>query len=122
MWTHPGVWETGGIPSHWLEAELSLLYKKGNTASAMSYRPISVSNYIYIVLARLILNAIQLPINTALCDTQAGSREGYTTSQQPWTSLWNCMRDPKEVTYVFSTLPKPFLVPLMCASWRLYRH
>ena len=48
----------------------------------MNYRPISVSNCIYIVLARLILDAIQQPINTTLFDTQAGSREGYTTSQQ----------------------------------------
>ena len=38
------VWETGEIPSHWLETRLSLLYKKGNTGSAMSYRPIGVSN------------------------------------------------------------------------------
>ena len=42
------VWETVEIPSYWLEARLSLLYPKGNTASAMSCRPM------YIVLARLI--------------------------------------------------------------------
>ena len=58
------------------------MYKKGNTTSGMNYRPISVSNCIYIVLARLILDAIQQPINTAMFDTQAGSRKGCTTSQQ----------------------------------------
>ena len=42
------VWGIGEIPPHWLEARLSLLYKKGNTASAMNYRPINVSNSIYI--------------------------------------------------------------------------
>ena len=42
---------------------------------------ISVSNCIYIVLALLILDAIQQPINTALCDTQAGSHKGYTSQQ-----------------------------------------
>ena len=36
----------------------------------------------YIVLARLILDAIRQPINTALSDTQAGGRKRYTTSQQ----------------------------------------
>ena len=35
-----------------------------------------------IVLARLILDAIQEPINAALSHTQAGSRKGYATSQQ----------------------------------------
>ena len=73
------------MPSHWLEARLSLLYKKGNRMLAMNYRPISVS--IYIVLARLILDAIQKPINTALSDTQAGSRKGCTTSQQAMNLL-----------------------------------
>ena len=111
------VWDTGEIPSHWLEAKLSLLYKKGNTDSAMNYRPISVSNCIYIVLARLILDAIQQPINAALSNTHAGSHNGYTTSQQAMN-----MRDLKGVTSLFSTLPKPFLVPRMCASWSHYRH
>ena len=75
------VWGTGEILSHWPEARVPLLYKKGNTTSAMTYRPISVSsNCIYIVLARLILDAIQQPINRAVSDTQAGSRKGYTTS------------------------------------------
>ena len=50
----------------------------------MNYRPIGVSNCL---LARLILDAIQQPINTALPDTQAGSRKGYTTSQQAMNLL-----------------------------------
>ena len=69
------------IPPQWLEARLSLLHQKCNTTSAMNYRPITVSNCTYIVLARLILDAIQ-PINTTLSDTQVGSRKGYTTSEQ----------------------------------------
>ena len=83
----PDVWEKGEIPSHWLEARLSLLHKKGNTAFAMNYRPIVISNCIYIVLARLLLDAIRQPINTALSDTQAGSRTSYTTSQQAMNLL-----------------------------------
>ena len=78
------VWETAEIPSHWLEARLSLLYKKGNAVSAMSHRPINISNCIYIVLARLILDAVQQPINTAVFDTQAGS---YTTWQHAMNLL-----------------------------------
>ena len=89
------VWGTGEIPPHWLEARLSLLYKKGNTTSAMNYRPISVSNSIYIVLARLILDAIQQPINTALFDTQAGSRKGDTTSQQAMNLLMELHERPE---------------------------
>ena len=84
-WVH--VWGSGETPSHWPEARLSLLYKKGNTTYAMNFRPISVSNCIYIVQARLILDAIQQPINTTLSDTQVGSRKGYTTSPQAMNLL-----------------------------------
>ena len=77
---HLDIWGTREIPPQWLEARLSLLYKKGTTTSAMNYRPINGSNCMHIVLARLILDAIQQPINIALSDTQAGSRKGYTTS------------------------------------------
>ena len=33
-WAILDVWETGEIPSHWLEARLSLLYKKGTTCES----------------------------------------------------------------------------------------
>ena len=89
------IWGTGEIPPHWLEAGLSIMYKKGNTTSAMNYRPISVSNCIYIVLARLILDAIQQPISTALSDTQAGSRKGYTTSQQAMNLIMDLHARPE---------------------------
>ena len=89
------VWGTGEIPSHWLEARLSLLYKKGNATSAMNYRPISVSNCICIVLAWLILDAIQQPINTALSGTQAGSRKSYTISQQAMNLLMDLHERPE---------------------------
>ena len=61
----------------------------------MNYRPISVSNSIYIVLVRLILDAIQQPINAALSDTQAGSRKGYTTSQQAMNLLMELHERPE---------------------------
>ena len=61
----------------------------------MNYKPINVSNSIYIVLARLILDAIQQPINTTLSDTQAGSRKGYTTSQQAMNLLMELHERPE---------------------------
>ena len=61
----------------------------------MNYRPISVSNCIYIVLAQLILDAIQQSINTAPSDTQAGSRKGYTTSQQIMNFLMELLERPE---------------------------
>ena len=93
------VWGTGEIPPHWLEARLSPLYKKGNTTSAMNYRPIGVSNSIYIASARLILDAIQQLINTTLFDTQAGSRMGYTTSQQAMNLLME-LHERHEGSYI----------------------
>ena len=86
---------TGEIPAHWLEARLSLVYKKGSTTSAMNYRPINASNCIYIVLAQLILDAIQQPINTTLSDVQAVSRKGYTTSQQAMNLLMELHERPE---------------------------
>ena len=62
----------------------------------MNYRPISVSNSIYIVLAQLILDAIQQPIGTTLSDTQAGSRKGYTTSQQAMNLLMELHARPED--------------------------
>ena len=86
-----------GHPPLCLEARLCLLCKKGNTMFAMNYRPISVSNSICTILARLILDAIQKPINTALSDTlsEAGSRKGCTTSQQVMNLLMELHERPE---------------------------
>ena len=63
----------------WFEARLSVANKKGSTSSTMNYRSISLSNCMYIVLARLILDAMQQPINAAVSESQA---KGYSTLPQ----------------------------------------
>ena len=111
----PDEWGTGEIPPHWLEARLSFLYKKGNRMCAMNHRPVSVSNSIYIVLARLILDAIQQPVNAALSDTHAGSRKGYTTSRQAKTLFMELHERPADSYICLLHIAKVFLsTPHVC--------
>ena len=91
-----------------MEARLSLLYKKGNTTSAINYGPTNVSNSFYIVLARLILDAIQQPMNTALSDTQAGSRKGHTTLQQAINLLMDLHERPEGSDICLLDIAKAF--------------
>ena len=76
-----GVHKLSLTPPPRCPTRLSLLCKTGSMTSAMNHRHINVSNCVYMVLARLILDAIQRPINKAPGDTQVGSRKGYTTHQ-----------------------------------------
>ena len=81
----------------------------------MNYRPISVSNCIYIVLARLILDPIQQSINTALSDTQAGSCKDYTTSQQAMNLLMELHERPEGSYICLLDIAKAFpITPHAC--------
>ena len=76
------TWAPGQIPQAWLQSRISLLYKKGPTRSATNYRPISVNHSLYVILAKLILNAIQQPLDASLSPHQYGSRKGHTPTKQ----------------------------------------
>ena len=52
------VWESGGVPHHWLQARIAMIYKSGPPEAARSYRPISVATGMYSILARLILDTL----------------------------------------------------------------
>ena len=77
------TWALGHVPQAWLQSRISLLYTKGRTRSATNYRPISVNHYsLYVILTKLILNAIQHPLDASLSPHQYGSRKGHTPTKQ----------------------------------------
>ena len=44
-----------GLPQHWAHANLAMLYKKGDPHSALNYRPISLLNSCYKLIAKWLL-------------------------------------------------------------------
>ena len=82
------VWESQRVPEEWLLSHVTLICKKGPTRSALNYRPISVSCRMYLLISRLLLNALKEALEKSLSPTQAGSRKGYTTSSHA-LSLWS---------------------------------
>ena len=76
------TWSSGQVPQTWLQSRIGLLYKKGPTRSATNYRPISVNHSMYVILAKLMLTAIQQPLDASLSPHQYGSRRGHTPTKQ----------------------------------------
>ena len=74
------VWESGDVLHHWLQARIAMIYKSGPPETACSYQPMSIATGMYSILALLILDTLQGPVDAALSDSQAGSRPGDTTS------------------------------------------
>ena len=72
------------VTCHKYGSSLASVYciKKGPTRSATNYRPISVNHSMYVILAKLILNAIQHPLDASLSPHQYGSRKGHTPTKQ----------------------------------------
>ena len=81
-WAHP---ET--IDDELWQAKVTLIYKKGNTEDFNNYRPISLLNTIYNVLAGIIKNRLEAGIDKFLKKTQYDFRKNRGT-----TEAIHCMR------------------------------
>ena len=73
---------------------------KCTISQVFTYWPISVSNCMYVVLASLMLDVIQQPINAALFNTQAGSCKRYTSWQQAMNLIIMDLHEMPEGSYV----------------------
>ena len=63
-----------------LEANVVLIFKKGNTAMFENYRPISLLNSIYKLKAALLLRRLERGVDPFLQKTQYGFRKDKSTS------------------------------------------
>jgi len=73
-------WTKEEIPKETLKSRVVFIRKKGDTSNLNNYRPISLSNTIYKIYARILQQRIAEGIDEALQETQYGFRAGKSTS------------------------------------------
>ena len=76
------VWKVGNIPQHWLRSEVVLMYKKGDPDRPENYRPIAVTNNMYLVIMKLYRPRLQRLVDRVASAEQYGSRPLHTTTEQ----------------------------------------
>lgn len=69
----------GTIPKCWLEAEVILLYKKGDSTNIENYRPISLLSHLYKLFTKVITNRLTSKLDSYQPVEQAGFRKGFST-------------------------------------------
>ena len=83
---------TGRVPSIWSKAKVVPVFKnKGNTASPVNYRPISLTDVACKVMETLVKNRIELHLsqNNLLSDCQ----HGFVRNKSTVTQLVECLND-----------------------------
>eukprot|EP00973_Karenia_brevis_P035103 4843325-Karenia_brevis.AAC.1 len=80
-------WVNGSIPEQELIARVVLIYKKGDSSDCNNYRPISLLNTMYKILAAALKHRIALGLDKHLQKTQFGFRSGTGT-----TGALHCIR------------------------------
>ena len=81
--------ETGELPSQWLQAIITPIFKKGSKASAENYRPVSLTCILCKILEKIIVRQIIEHIK----DNQLGSlrQHGFTSGKSTTTNLLEVM-------------------------------
>ena len=69
----------GRIPDAWKNAEVVLLYKKGDFTNIENYRPISLLSHLYKLFTRIINNRLSTKLDSYQPIEQAGFRKGFST-------------------------------------------
>lgn len=69
----------GRIPEPWKNAEIILLYKKGDHTNIENYRPISLLSHMYKLLTKIITNRLTAKLDAYQPVEQAGFRKGFGT-------------------------------------------
>ncbi|XP_044767130.1 uncharacterized protein LOC123323016 [Coccinella septempunctata] len=70
----------GNIPDTWKNAEMVLLFKKGDNGNVENYRPISLLSHMYKLLTRIITNRLTNKMDAYQPAEQAGFRKGFSTT------------------------------------------
>ena len=75
-------WEKGELPTHLNDAYVASLYKKGDPRDQANYRPISLLNILYKVIAAIVKVRLEATLEQTLMSTQFGFRkkQKYSTS------------------------------------------
>ena len=74
-------WEADHIPEDICRARVVLLFKKGDSTDQRNYRPISLLNTTYKIIAAIVKNRIADQLDQHLQETQYGFRKRRSTSQ-----------------------------------------
>ena len=74
------IWHGAPVPKEWLVSRTVLLYKKEDPADSENYRPLAVSNAIYILYMKWVLARIRAHTTAHLTKEQHGVK-GRTTTQ-----------------------------------------
>ena len=98
-------WEQETIPDEAMNARVVLIYKKGDTSLCENYRPISLLNTCYKLIAAALQRRIEAGIDHLLQRTQYGFRKSRSTRE----ALYNIRR---VITAGESTKTKTFLLLL----------
>ena len=71
--------EEGTIPTTWRNAEVILLFKKGDITNIENYRPISLLSHMYKLFTRILTNRMTTKLDFYQPVEQAGFRKGFST-------------------------------------------
>ena len=74
-------WEKGRIPTEMGEARVASLYKKGDPSQQENYRPISLLNLFYKIIAAAIKIRLEEGLEERIAGTQFGFRKGKSATQ-----------------------------------------
>jgi hypothetical protein len=72
--------EEGRIPESWKNAQVVLLFKKGEASAIENYRPISLLSVLYKLLTKLITKRLSNKLDAFQPVEQAGFRKGFSTT------------------------------------------
>lgn len=73
------ILRTEYIPNQWLQANIVLIFKKGNRQDINNYRPISLIPVMYKLFVQIIMGRINRTLEEEQSEEQAGFRKTYST-------------------------------------------
>lgn len=71
--------QEGMIPDAWTDAEVVILFKKGDAAEVENYRPISLLSTLYKLLSKIVTSRLSNKLDFYQPVEQAGFRKGFST-------------------------------------------
>ena len=115
----------GILPTDWLKANITPIYKKGDRSVPVNYRPISLTSVRCKIMEHIIFHACMshLENNDIINPVQHGFRPGYSCTSQPINIVEHLAKDmdsKKQIDIIFLDFSKPFdTVPHQCLLTKL---